>query len=1278
MRCYITSFLILSTIFSTFSQNEDTPNLSFEQGNFTGWKLYTGKFYHVDAVPGTYQTDWTEVTPNAVAIRTNEQIKIMNTMGTPDPIVSCSDFLINPEGMPLVVRVGKPLASETQDNLPAMASCTYRHNNAYAAEAERMSYTFTVTEKTTLFTYRFASVLHVPNFGSNNQNHFGEEYPSFSVNIKVLDEYGNESILPCGEFNISADINAAGLKQNKNARECPSSSARTEAVEYVYKEWTTGSLNLSAHIGKTVTIDIENHDCLVRCTASQIVGGSHEAYGYFWAETRELKLNAVNCGTDDAIIKAPPGFSSYKWSRSDGNPVALLDGDPSTALIPQSTLRPNVEYFCEMKGDLAGCSPIVLSTTLNESKLTADFEFTNECSGKIIFENKSSVVKDSIRSYSWNFGDGSTSIEKNPEHIYTTPGEYDVTLNVTSYAGCETSVTRKVIVRYFPDLRIEGKQELCYGEPFILTVLEAEVGSKFLWSNGSTLQTMTATATTSQPFEVTVTDPYNCVYSKSVYVSVKPTPMLLLSGDSIICLNDTATIEAKGAQTYLWNNGNATSQIRVRPLADEIYTVYGTAANGCKTEKKVLVRVNPLPIVSIEGEKELCKNTPATIEAKGAKTYFWDDLYTGSSRTVTPLTNAVYTVTGVDSNNCSASYTHRIKVKENPILTYTGDTTICEGNYAKLVANGATNYLWHDGTASNTLFKIPSTDTVYSVEGERNGCTAQLDIPIKILSLPVFWVNGKTEVCEKDTLHLKATGAYQYRWSTGETIDSISSVPLSTTVYQLQGFGQDGCAATIEIPITVHENPTMIITGDNTVCENTSANLEVVGNALIYTWDTGTIGTEISPYISENKTFIVKGENAFGCLGTASFDVTMIPFPVLSFEGNPEVCNGSSVTLAAQGAAMYEWHDGSKTGVLTKTPTRDTIYSVIGTQNGCSSKLNIPIKILPTPNIWVEGKSVICRHETLKLQAKGAKNYQWNTGATGDVIEEVPEVSANYSVTGFGDNGCGFTLNVEVTIIPDPIINIMHTMRSGCPAMPDTVTLSAQGAKEYIWSSTPYHLGINGMTRSTIKAAIEDEVFVYVEGVDSHGCVGHDSLRVEEMEDPVMAFEVSPNWVEKENPTVRFNGIFPQHGSWYWNPGDGTSERIGHNLTHDYALIGAADSFVVSVRSVDENGCEYTGEATVYAWKDFWAPEAFSPNNDQLNDVFRFLGGESMDEFTFIIYNRLGEIVFTGNSLTDEWDGTYQGKPCPWGIYGWNVLFKSNKFGFSKSGERKGFVTIVR
>lgn len=70
-----------------------------------------------------------------------------------------------------------------------------------------------------------------------------------------------------------------------------------------------------------------------------------------------------------------------------------------------------------------------------------------------------------------------------------------------------------------------------------------------------------------------------------------------------------------------------------------------------------------------------------------------------------------------------------------------------------------------------------------------------------------------------------------------------------------------------------------------------------------------------------------------------------------------------------------------------------------------------------------------------------------------------------------------------------------------------------------------------------------------------------------------------------------------------------------------------------------------------------YVPEAFSPNNDGLNDELAVFLGEA-DSFTMTVYNRWGNPVFSSDTLNRMWDGTYVGAPCPTGDYSYVVTYR--------------------
>jgi len=1139
-------YLFLNT-FSVFAQvNVDTPNLSFGLNNFSGWELYTGEYFYFDnttnpiggypttppytsAVLNQYNYIWTQIP----SLSPGTRFEIMGTMsGTNDPIVSCSNFFINPPGMPRVARIGAHSPPGTtigaEGNVNPSGQCNIRNNwtTGKYATSEKMTYTFTVTPNSALLVYRFAAVLRDPQSGGV---HTGDEIPSYLLSIKVDDG----SYLACNSFEGKGDIEASGFERNRpttGVNACPSGGGN----EYVFKNWTTGMIDLFPHIGKSVTIEIITHDCIVQCPLSgrtYRVAGAHEAYGYFWAETMGLKLEPKNCVGDDAYITATnTGFLTYRWYRSDNKPVETVPGQPNVARIPQTLLDPGVTYYCEMTSDM-GCPPITLATQLPKIVINPDFKVTQDCSGKVYFTNQSTIESDTIQGYVWDFGDGAISYEKNPTHTYAQSGEKTVTLKVISSFGCETTIVRPVAVRYFPDLQIVGEDAVCAGDRIILTVYGAEIGSSFLWDNGATDPILTDNAVTSKYYEVKVTDPHTCEYTKRIYISVKQNPMVIIDPPyAETCLNNTATLTARGGDetlSYLWNHGVTTAATTVRPLADETFTVTGTASNGCKSTASRLVKVNPLPDVYITGPDEICRNTTAGLVAHGANSYLWGDgITTGTTLNVTPLNDTTCTVMGTDINGCRSSASKSIQVKDNPILSFSGDTVVCAGDMVRLIAHGASSYVWHNGSTDEVFTEIPANNTTYWFEGTTNGCTTRKYIQIRVLARPILFVDGSRTICENDTLRLKANGADRYAWSTGATTDTMQSTPSASTTYQVQGSFNNGCSSVLDVPVTVRPNPGIMISGPLSTCENTQVTLEAQGSVLTWSWSpTGQISASITPNITSTTTFTATGTDVFGCRGKASHTVTAIPPPTLSINGDTEVCLGDLLTIAAQGAATYVWHDGSTSAVYSAAPTANTVYSVTGTLSGCTSSINVPIEVKPLPNVWIDGNTNLCQGDTVRLQANGAATYLWNTGATTAAMQNIPSSSTSYQVQGFGSNGCTKVVSINVTLNPLPDVSITGPT-SACEN--SLITLIAQGdnISSYTWS--------NNIIASSIEPLIApgNQTFT-VRGTDANGCIGRASHVVTGLPFPALTFTGPTEVCKGQSITLAVEGAT----SYLWHDG---------------------------------------------------------------------------------------------------------------------------------------------
>jgi gliding motility-associated-like protein len=88
-----------------------------------------------------------------------------------------------------------------------------------------------------------------------------------------------------------------------------------------------------------------------------------------------------------------------------------------------------------------------------------------------------------------------------------------------------------------------------------------------------------------------------------------------------------------------------------------------------------------------------------------------------------------------------------------------------------------------------------------------------------------------------------------------------------------------------------------------------------------------------------------------------------------------------------------------------------------------------------------------------------------------------------------------------------------------------------------------------------------------------------------------------------------------------------------------------------------------------------YSPNAFSPDGDGINDLFK-ISGQGMIDFQIEIYNRWGQMVYKSNDLSNGWDGTFKGKNLPTGTFVYKI--KTSKYGVEQKLVKSGTVALVR
>jgi gliding motility-associated-like protein len=129
---------------------------------------------------------------------------------------------------------------------------------------------------------------------------------------------------------------------------------------------------------------------------------------------------------------------------------------------------------------------------------------------------------------------------------------------------------------------------------------------------------------------------------------------------SSICNGEFSNLSSIGADSYLWTPGGLTgNSISVSPTTTTIYTINGTSNAGCTGQTSITVTLNPNPVISATASPStVCQGQSSLLTGSGASNYNWLPVgLSGSSITVTPVANTIYSVTGTDMNGCSGSTT---------------------------------------------------------------------------------------------------------------------------------------------------------------------------------------------------------------------------------------------------------------------------------------------------------------------------------------------------------------------------------------------------------------------------------------------------------------------------------------------------------------------------------------------------------------------------------------------------------------------------------------------
>jgi hypothetical protein len=705
----------------------------------------------------------------------------------------------------------------------------------------------------------------------------------------------------------------------------------------------------------------------------------------------------------------------------------------------------------------------------------------------------------------------------------------------------------------------------CPGSTFNLSSTATNGGAPYTYAwtvlsgsatlSAANISNPTAVVNTDAVLQLTVTDVCGSTTTSTVATNIDENPIAIVPANSVICINDIATLTASNGNNYTWapsNNLNTTNGavVSATPSTTETYTVTASYGIGCTGTANTTITVNALPIVDAGPNQTLCAQNSATVSGSGASTYAWDNNISNGVA-FTPTATATYTVVGTDANGCTNTDQVQVVVNALPNVIAGINQTLCAGTAVTLSGAGAVSYSWDNSINDGVAFTPTATNNYTVVGTDANGCTNTDTVQVVVNALPIVIAGINQTVCAGTAVTLVGTGAVTYSWDNSIN-DGVAFTPTNTATYTVTGTDANGCIDTDQLQVVVNALPIVIAGNSQTVCIGTAVTLSAAG-AVTYTWD-NSINDGVAFTPSNTATYTVTGTDINGCIDTDQVQVIVNPLPVTSAGNNQTVCSGTTVTLAGSGATSYSWNNNISNGVPF-TATSTTTYTVTGTNgNGCVNTAQMTVIVNTLPVVTAGSNQSVCPGTAVTLNGSGALFYSWNNGISNG-LPFTPSATTTYTVTGTASNGCSNTAQVQV------ILNALPTVSAGsnqtiCPGA--SVTLSGSGAASYSWNNSVSN-GVAFTPTATTTYTVT--------GTNANGCSNTAQTTV--TINPILTVNAGADVMSCTGETVILSGQGANTYTW------------SNGVQNGQGFVPTATG-VYSVSGVDSFGCTGTDQVTVY------------------------------------------------------------------------------------------------
>ncbi len=611
--------------------------------------------------------------------------------------------------------------------------------------------------------------------------------------------------------------------------------------------------------------------------------------------------NATICAGQTATLTANSNISGTTFAWSNGSSGSSISVNPATTTT----------YTVTGTSPSGGTGTASATVTVNPvPTVTASASPASICQGQA-----SSLSASGASTYAWSTGASGSPLSVSPGTTTT------YTVTGTSAAGCTNTANVTVTVNAAPTITTTGAA-VCQGNA---ATISASGAVSYLWSNGSTLSSISVSPSTTTSYTVTGTNAAGCTSTATATVTVNPLPVISVSASpSAVCPGNLSVVTASGASTYAWSTGATGSTINVNPVASSTYTVTGTSAAGCTSSGSVNVSVLAGPVVSVNNAV-ICMGENASLTASGAVNYTWSNGAAGATVSVSPLSTTTYTVSGTDGSGCTGVANATVTVNPLPVVS-ASQPSICSGQQATITASGAIDYIWSTGDITSSIVVSPLTTMTYTVSGtDANGCSNSAQALVTVNPIPIVDVLTTDDYCSSSNgtaqaLVTSGSIPYQYSWNSVPVQSTDLATGLAAGTYVVTVTDANGCTAQAQGVVNAQPGFSATASTEAEHCGHADGSILVsVSGAtlpLSYTWSHNAALNQPSADLLAAGAYTVTISDG-QCTQIISASVTEIEGPVAGFHPSSLVVDPDAGAILfsdlSTGAIgwMYDFGDGS-------------------------------------------------------------------------------------------------------------------------------------------------------------------------------------------------------------------------------------------------------------------------------------------------------------------------------------------------------------------------------